>query len=66
MKKRRRSMLTIEITPPMWAYLLQLVNTGFHGHTIEQCAEELLREQLRKVMVARHQAGLDKLPLWPQ
>jgi hypothetical protein len=58
-KKRRVTTLDIELTPSMYAYLQQLVGTELYGRTIEQCAEELLRSQLREVMFKRHQAGLD-------
>lgn len=43
----------------MHAYLQQLLATELYGRTLEECAEQLLREQLRKVMLERHQAGLD-------
>lgn len=61
MKRRivRAVELELTLTPTLHAYLTQLVSTGLYGRSIEQCAEELLREQVRKVMVDRHQAGLD-------
>ena len=43
----------------MHGYLVQLVDTGLYGRSVQECAEQLLREQLRVTMLARHKAGLD-------
>ncbi len=61
MKRRivRTQQIDLELTPQMHNYLVQLVSTGLYGRTVQECAEQLLREQLREVMVARHKAGLD-------
>lgn len=41
--------LELEVSDVVLRVLEELVATGMHGHTIEQAAEELLREKLREI-----------------
>lgn len=72
MKRPRRRRLSIEVSGVVLQHLRELVATGMHGFTIEQCAEEMLREQLRAVLLAQKEAEreddelVDKTPLLPR
>lgn len=50
--------ITLEVSPQAKKLLEQLCDTGLFGRTIENVAEELLREQLRKVLaMGAHKMG---------
>lgn len=46
--------LTIRTTRAARGMLVELVDTGLYGLTIEQAAEELLRAKLREALAAGH------------
>lgn len=53
-----RWQLTIEVSHQSYRLLQQLVETGLFGHSVAGVAEELLREQLRKVLaMGAHKMG---------
>lgn len=50
--------VTLEVSHQMYRLLQQLRDTGLFGHSVAGVAEELLREQLRKVLaMGAHKLG---------
>ncbi len=47
-RERKVEKLELFVSPQVHAILLAMVRTGLWGFTVEQCAEELLREEARK------------------